>query len=66
MTRAEFKINVKQATDSIYEVSNEELELIVETLYNPNETWYFDDFYELARCINDAYVDVPYALQQYS
>lgn len=65
MTKEEFYTNVKQATETVCELNSDELHFITEMLYDPNETWTFNDFCDLAHTIGNECGDVIYALGEY-
>lgn len=66
MTREEFRKNVREATESICSIDSDDLDFVVDMLYDPTKpAWTYNDFYELAKEIGKEDGDVIYALGQY-
>ena len=66
MNKFEFKTNIEQALNSFDSgVSTDDLNFIVDMLYDEKETWYFNDFYEFGKEMRSEDENVLYVLQQY-
>lgn len=66
MEKREFRINIEQALNSFdYGVSSDELDFIVELMYNEKETWYFNDYYQFGRDVCGEDGDYIYIMRQY-
>ena len=66
MTKEEFRKNIQEALNTPWStVGQEEIDFLVDLLYDPNESWTFRDFADLAETIAREDGDVIYAVGEY-